>query len=72
MDRISELKSNSTFGQFVGKPQVIWPSHSEISTEKSACVELCKLLGSVGGNTACSDNRSLSSLARSPLVGRDF
>jgi len=37
MDRISELKSNPTFGQVVGQPEVIWPSHSEISTEKWTC-----------------------------------
>ena len=38
MDRISELKSNPTFGQVVGQPEVIWPSHSEISTEKFECI----------------------------------
>src|SRR5260370_15720737 len=47
MDRISELKSNPTFGQFVGQPEVIWPSHSEISTEKSACGKQCPCLASI-------------------------
>ena len=43
MNQISELKSNTTFGQFVGQPEIIWPSHSEISTERSASVELFKV-----------------------------
>ncbi len=36
---------------FVAHPEAIWPRHNEISPDKSASVELSRMLGSVRCNS---------------------